>query len=409
MAFEIEITGIAFGGDGIGRKDGFVYFIPGTLPGELVTAQEVSRKKSYGRAVPLEILRSSQFRTEPICPLALKPGKGIDIASICPGCVYQHVTYDEELRLKNLQLVNFITRTLGQESERKIEPPIKSPCGYHYRNKLELHMLKQSGKTVLGYFSCDNKSLVDVHDCPLACNEINDCIRKIRPAILGDDTDGEKSRISFRKLPDNSAIHWESERDIKDMSILEKTVIGEIKTPLSGFFQVNPAICDILISEVTEKLKFSSAENVIDLYCGCGIFSMAAISAGAQRIIGADSSAKSIECARVNCEIRNFNGARFFTERVETAIQRKAFRTDPKKTTVILDPPRTGLGDKVIGFLNERRFSRVIYISCSPDTLVRDLARISPETYSLESVRLLDMFPRTMHFETIAVLGTKRT
>ncbi len=397
--FELEITDIAFGGNGLGRKDGFVYFVPGTLPGELILTGEVSRKKNFGTARLIEILRSSQDRINPVCPLAWAPCKNNKdaVGLQCPGCSYQHVKYEGELKIKNRHLENFIRHNLKIDPSTVMDAPVASLTDLNYRNKIVLHLSKNK----LGYFADDNVSIVDVKNCPLADPEINAKLAEIR-------TDLNKysgaADITFRYTRKDNVQFWAENRPVGGV-LEEETAFGVLEVPCGSFFQVNLKCADLLAGETAKMAKDSKASNLVDLYCGCGFFSIAAAKGGIESVIGVDSDPDTIKSAVKNAVTNGLaDKCRFFAKSAEVFMTENSRKMKTDETVVLLDPPRGGLSLKLKNQLISTGVVKIIYISCAPDMMARDMKFLCECGFKLKRARLFDMFPRTSHFETIAHL-----
>lgn len=399
--FEMEITDIAFGGNGLGRKDGFVYFVPGTLPGELIIAAETSRKKNFGTGRLVEILRSSQNRISPACPLAWRPCKNDKSAlghlEYCPGCSYQHVKYEEELKIKNRHLENFIRHNLRIDPGTVLDAPVASPEDLNYRNKIVLHLSENK----LGYFADDNVSVVDVKNCPIADPEINAKLAEIRKDL---NKFSGSADITFRYTLKDKVQFWAENRPVGGV-LEEETGFGVLEVPCGSFFQVNLQCADLLAGETVKLAKDSKASNLVDLYCGCGFFSIAAAKAGIGSVIGVDSDTDTIKSAIKNSISQGVaEQCRFSAKSAEIYMTENSRKMKTDETAVLLDPPRGGLSLKLKNQLISTGVKKIIYISCAPDMMARDMKFLCDCGFKLKKARLFDMFPRTSHFETLAYL-----
>jgi 23S rRNA (uracil1939-C5)-methyltransferase len=396
--FELEITDIAFGGNGLGRKDGFVYFVPGTIPGELIVVEETSRKKNFGTAKLVEILRSSQNRISPACSLAFRPPENNkSVVEHCPGCSYQHVKYEEEIRIKNRHLENFIRHNLKIDPATVMDVPVPSPSDLNYRNKIVLHLSKNR----LGYFAEDNVSIIDVDNCPLADIEINAKLAEIRQDL---NKYSGSSDITFRYTLKDQVQFWIENRSV-DGVLEEETAFGVLEVPCGSFFQVNPKCADLLAAETAKMANDSKASSLIDLYCGCGFFSIAAAKAGIESVIGVDSDPVTIKSAVKNAVTLGLaDKCRFSAKSAEVFMTENSRNMKSEETVVLLDPPRGGLSLKLKNQMISTGVKKLIYISCAPDMMGRDMKFLCECGFKLKKARLFDMFPRTSHFETIAYL-----
>lgn len=391
------IDKVVYPGKGLGRtEEGMVVFVPGVLPGETVEAEIIKQHKNFAEAQLVKILDKSDKRIEPVCPLCSE-----NTTEKCPGCIYQHVVYEEELRLKNEQLKNMLQNLGKTDVSSCIKPPVASPKELFYRNKILLH---RDGRKI-GYFSSDNNSLIDVKQCPLAMPEINELLEKLRkqPGFISDNP--EKKSVTLRYTKADGALHWFGRKGSKNrkLKLTETTNVGKIEVPTGAFFQVNPAVADILTSKLITIIRELKPENCIDLYCGVGIHAFAASKAGVPNVLGIEIDDNAIKAGK---KFAKENGMRLtlLTGAAEKLADEALKVVSAPETTVIVDPPRRGLDDKVIKALKNNIPKYIIYISCAPDTLARDIAKLSKAGYNTKSVQLLDMFPRTAYFETLTLL-----
>jgi tRNA/tmRNA/rRNA uracil-C5-methylase (TrmA/RlmC/RlmD family) len=391
----LTIQDVVYGGSGLARLDGCVVFVPGVIPGEKVSAETVKRHKTYAEARLVEVLEPSPHRRHPVCPLA----------GVCPGCSYQHMTYAEEVRIKAAQLANFLRRQVGPDRAAAVfQPPVASPCDTGYRNKIVLHASVEDGRTCLGYKGRDNRTVLDVPACPLAMDPINGRLAERRADAHFMDTLKPGMSVTFRHTGKDGTLMWKDDTGPGKERLTEATVLGPMRVSRRSFFQVNPPVGDALAERVMALVKEHRPETVVDLYCGIGIFALAASNAGAQRVVGIDSDAEAIHAAVSNGEKLETGNADFIAGPVGGRLRDALARGSPGTTLVIVDPPRRGLEPDVADALAASGVPRVAYISCAPDTLARDVARLTQVGWHVASTQAFDMFPRTASFESITVL-----
>ncbi len=391
-AIVLEIEKIAFGGSGIARaKDGTVCFVPYTIPGETVKAVPVKTKKNYHECRLLEVINPAAARIANICPLA---GRG------CPGCAYQHLSYTAEVAIKQQQLVEFM-QTVPDFDAGVIMQPLASEQSLYYRNKLTLHTPPEQNETALGYIMADNYHVIDVPQCPLASPAINAKLEELRRTPGFFHTLRHKMNVTFRDNESTGIIYWRNSPPSKISWLKESTEFGVISVPAGSFFQINHSGRDALLRTVYNWLKTSTPRLLIDLYCGCGIFSVVAAQAGVQEIICLDADGAGIAAAEYNLRAVNH---RLLTGTAEKMLPSLISTIDPSDALLIVDPPRTGIDRFSLKSIIASKIKDIIYISCAPDTLVRDLRHFSVSGYHITAVQLVDMFPRTGHFETIVRL-----
>ena len=382
----VRSDGFAYGGEAFGRlPDGRICFFRGGVPGETAELELISEKRSFARGVLRKVPEASSARIDPVCPLAVRPGGGV----FCPGCSFQQVEYPVELCWKQRQLADFITR--GKLADASVlKEPVPAPSRFGWRNRIKL---SRDGE-VVGFFAEDNVSLIPVEHCPLAVAAIDSAIPDCRN-IPGD---GE---IFLRWTEKDGVIVNGGARMVTE----ELGTFGSFQVPASSFFQTNPRVAELLLHGALGVLGDVGAKRLLELYCGVGVFSLAAARMIPDlRAFGVELDASAVDCARRNAE------ARMAADRCRFAVgNAEKWREPPKEMVpdaVLVDPPRRGLSEKLIGSLKRWRIPHVIYVSCAPDTLARDLKRLT-EVYRVAGCRLYDMFPCTAHFETLVRLNLK--
>lgn len=400
----LQIERMAFGGKGVGTIDGMVCFVPGTLPGETVKVKITGIRKNHVTALPLEVIEADASRVEPVCPFALTPSGSKQRPVYCPGCAYQHVDYQRELELKDAQFRDFLERSIDDFPCSAIESPLASPEALNYRNKIVLHTYFERGNIDLGYFLEDNQTVLDIDACPLADAAINETLSELRADPGFKHTLHDKMRFTLRYTPAKGVLYWRNNAPAGASWLKQETCIGSISVPMDSFFQVNSAVCDLLIQEVVGIIERFKPGLVIDLYCGVGLFSAAAASAGVEKVVGLDVDGAAVKAAEYNLAQRNCQGT-FITGKAEKLMREVCSEADNgENPLLIVDPPRNGLARNVCHSILNSAVKGLVYISCGPDTLARDLKILTDGGFKLTKTRLIDMFPRTSHFETITLL-----
>lgn len=344
----LTVHDVAFGGAGVARHDGKVYFVPFTIPGETVTAQVVRDKKKFAEAELVSIEAASVHRVEPRCRYFGR----------CGGCAYQHMAYEEQLRLKHAQVEQTLRR-VGRLAEVPMRPIVASPQPYEYRNRIRVHVMAG----VIGFFAHGSQALIDIAECPISSPEVNQALAQIRRAapVDGDYTLAGAGRPGF-------------------------------------FEQTNDAVARLLVQTVRESLA-SGHELLIDAYCGAGLFARNFRDAFTQ-VIGIEENAYAVQQAQRAAGATE----RYIAGDVAAHLgELLAFRA-PAKTTVLLDPPAIGVSPRVLDLLAGSPPAELIYVSCNPATLARDLAQLCRGPFKLISVTPLDMFPQTAEIEVVAHL-----
>ena len=395
---------LVYGGDGLARVDGRVVFIPGTATGETVRARVTQLKAGFARARLSEIVEPAAARIEPCCRVTDRASGEL---SQVPGCVYDHLDYAAELQAKQQQLDAFIAR-LTRGTDTVILPPFASPAELHYRNKIVLHAVRDRRGTRLGYMQEPSHRVLDIEACPLACGAINAALASLRSsgqlANLPQEAD-----VTFRHTPHDGAVWWVNRlpppMPCADL-LTEASPAGPLRVPRDGFYQVNPALGDALARTVAawfaEAPEYS---ELLDLYCGVGVFGFACMASGGIRLTGVESGRAAVAAAKLNAAALGANATFLCHALGQESVSIAALIGDPRRTTAIVDPPRDGLPPDVAHALAESGIARLFCVSCDPATLSRDLTVfLSSGRYRLVRAQLFDLFPRTAHFETLAEL-----
>jgi len=398
---ELRIDDVVYRGKGLARQNGKVVFVPGVLPDEVVKVRITHQNKNFSEAQLLEIVKTSPLRVKPVCPLVL--GTGLRQNMFCPGCVYQHIEYAVEVDLKQKQLINLLER-IGGVDTGGCQEAVPSPAFMGYRNKIVLHGAVNGATSLMGYFSEDNRTVIDVPSCPLARPEINDLLVKIRADSNFARSVTDHLTATFRFTQQDGAIMWLGQWKNDGPLLTESSILGKVSVPRGSFFQVNVPVADLLISYVIGLIKQVNPAFVIDLYCGVGMFAIAAAKAGVKNIFGVDMDSNAISAAKQNTKDRRINNIEFKPTTAQKGLKWALGKADRRKTTIIVDPPRRGLEKNLVEWLVKIQPAGIIYVSCAADTLARDVKQLRMAGYSVRNVRLFDMFPRTPYFESVTWL-----
>jgi len=391
----VYIAKSVYGGDGLGRLgDGRVVFVPGAYAGENVKAEIVEEKKHFVKARLVEVVEASPERIEP----------GVAV----PGMVYSTLSYKGELAAKEEQLKDFFSRA------RITFPYVKSlneglPEA-NYRNKVVYHFEKvkvrgEGERWRIGYRKEPSHEVVDVENDPLAVPAINAELPNIRRAVIQLLTTGPEAVRRDTERKGNVTIRWSARTGVKwwigdapSGVVLKETTCDKVfEVPADGFYQVNPAAGDVLVKAVVDAYRKNATPKVLDLYCGVGVFGLCC---EPENLVGIESGRQAIDFANRNAAAQGYANAKFFAEQVGRNMKRISVGG---QTTVIIDPPRDGLEPRVPEWLAASKAPRILYVSCDPATLMRDL-RIMTRSYDVESVSWVNMFPRTARFETFVAL-----
>ena len=386
--FQCEIEKVAFGGDGLARVNGEVVFLPGTLPGEKLIGEVVSEKKNFSRGRVVRFGVRSPHRIEPACPAFGR----------CPGCCYLHCDYPGEIELKSAQLSDLLAQAGIVPGEGVLLPAAAPEPPLGYRNKIVFHTHKVGGRTLLGYVGADNRTVTYLDDCPLAHPEISAEIARLR---------GEKSflhslhegmQLTLRRTDYNGVVFWRNRPERNATWLRETVPFGRLSVPRGSFFQVNPAGCAVLVERFRELLEELRPRRVIDLYAGVGLFGCCAAACGVGDILAVESDEAAAEAARYNLKSFGIADPAVIAGDAAEAL-RELDAEAAAGTLLVVDPPRTGLSSQAMRALLAGGPAGLVYISCNPATWVRDANRLAGGGFVLHRLQLVNMFPRTGHFE----------
>ena len=337
----LKIESIAYGGSGIARHDGIVYFVPGVLPGETVIATPVLKKKNYIIAKALKIVEPSPKRIPPKCPYALQVSDDQSVS--CPGCQYQHMEYDEELKVKNTQFGELLERFAKVSPELR-KDPVASPEHLGYRNKITLHAFPHKDKLELGYYTSNNTSLIEIENCPLACQQINTLLNELK---TGETLDiptpstltlryTEKDGSSYWIRPKKEDTHYTGQSTAsKSPYLTETTSSGEFLVPRRSFSQINLYLRDKLIKETVRILEENKTDYLFDLFCGVGTFGIsAAETLKFEKVYASDIDTNAIGAARKNAASHKLENVKLFAMPAIKAANRIFREIDPKKNYI---------------------------------------------------------------------------
>ena len=364
---DLKITDVAFGGKGVARENGKAVFIPFTIERELVSAKITREKKQFAEAEVVDLRQRSPYRVDPPCPYFGR----------CGGCAYQHIDYAHQLEIKTRQVRDVLKR-IGKLDDVPMRPIIPSPLPYAYRNRVTVH----AANGVIGYFQRDSNRLIDVEHCSIAMEDVN------------------------RELADLRS------HDVPDGHYTLRARSGP-----RVFSQTNDGVANAL-RDLIVQLMPSNQELLVDAFCGAGFFAKALVGKF-QRIVGIDWDRFAIAAAKENATEKETYiagdieaelaqvGAVHRTGPSQTGICGRlgsiAPTLNPDKTALLVDPPAVGLSARLRKTIVDLAPATLIYVSCNPATLARDLAELHSR-FKIESVTPLDMFPQTAEIEVVAQL-----
>lgn len=419
--FKVTVEGIAFGGKGIARQDGFVLFVPYTAPGDVIKCRITQKKKTFANAELLEILSESPLRAIPRCPYF----------GTCGGCQLQHLSYQSQLDYKQ-QTVSDALKRIGH-LQVKVQPTVSSNQKWEYRRHVTLTLRSFQNRIVIGYISNDNASLLEVKKCPIfipledpLIQLISEALYNFYPAPFHEGKltifKSEKEQyLLYFQLPTNIEDHSFFTHLLADVKPLSGIVVkaannyfsfGETQLQCSlegmifsfmpgAFIQNHPEQSQNIYKNVITLAQKSQPKRVLDLYCGIGISSLLLAKEGFS-LCGVEENPLAIELAHQNAITNKIDNVQFIQADVQQILKdclKKYFEL------VIVNPPRVGLDPRVIKTLLQHPPKEIIYISCMPSTLARDLSLLCDRIYEIKYCQPFDMFPQTAHVETLVHLS----
>jgi len=395
-------------GRGIAKIDNKPIFIPNSLPDEEVKIEIIKEKKKYSEGIVKEYIIKSKKRIDPKCPYF----------ELCGGCDLMNMEYDDQAKYKENKIKEIITKFTNISLE-KIKPIIKCEQDF-YRNKITLH-----NKNNLGYYSKRTNEIINIKKCLIVDNHINDVISKLNELKLDNiyeviirSSKNIKNTMIVLKINDDIDINYyvENLKEYVDTIIIYKNnkyipiynegyiyeTLGSYKFKISpdSFFQVNTFQTEKLYDEVKKSLEAIGNEKVLDLYCGTGTIGIY-ISECVKSVYGIEINKSAVEDAIENKKINNISNIDF--ECLDASLVKK-IKND--FDIIIVDPPRSGLDKNTIEYLLESKTEKIIYVSCDPVTLARDL-NLLENKFETEKITPVDMFPNTYHVECVCLLKRK--
>jgi 23S rRNA (uracil1939-C5)-methyltransferase len=440
---DLRIDSLAYGGNGVARVDGFVVFVRGGLPGDVVRARVTKTKRGFAEAAAEAVLEPSSQRVEPPCPFF----------GVCGGCRFQDLAYDAQVAQKERQVRDALER-IGRFERPPLEPILPAANEYGYRNKLEYTFSTSAEGVVLGFHKAGRwDEVIGVDPC-LLTTDLGNAVRNAVQAwareerleaydqttgkgylrhlvvregrntgqmlVLLVTSPGERFETGYfvdvlRRLPEVRSVHWAVNESPGQHTNLRTTLLwGEeaIEEELLGlrfrlrpnaFLQTNTEMAERLYALVRDLAQLGGGENVFDLYCGTGTIGLSlAGSSGA--VWGVEISEEAVACAIENAELNGIANARFFAGNVGQSLEELAAKAGAPDI-VVVDPPRAGLAGKALRRCGALGAKRIVYVSCNPTTLASDLQVLRDEFgYDLVRCRPVDMFPQTPHVESVSLL-----
>lgn len=440
---ELTIDSLTSEGSGVGKYNGFAVFVRGTVPGDRIFARIIKTSKNYGIGIIDEVLEPSDARIQSDCT----------VSDRCGGCSFRNVQYDEELKYKK-ERVNDALKRIGH-LDIKVNDIIGADVQNGYRNKAQYPVKIENGELIAGFYAYKSHRIIPCMDCKLQPKEFTDGLRAValwakESGVTSYDEKSEKGllrHIYFRKgfgsgevmacvvingdsIPKQDRLiellchHVDGLKSIvlninkENTNVIlgrkTKTIWGNdticdilldkhfILSP-DSFYQVNHDQCEKLYSLVREYAALNKDETLLDLYCGTGTIGLT-MAQDCKNLIGVEIVENAIKNARKNAQINNVKNARFICSDAKAAV-RRLLSEGVFVDTVIVDPPRKGCDKGVFDAIESLKAKRIVYVSCDPSTLARDIAILKEKNYLVQCITAIDLFPRTPHTECVALLS----
>ncbi|MEG1144984.1 MAG: 23S rRNA (uracil(1939)-C(5))-methyltransferase RlmD [Clostridium sp.] len=442
--FQLKIDDMSDTGEGIGRVDGYIWFVKDAIIGDLVEVKAMKMKKSYGFARLIEVLEPSPGRTEALCPTARQ----------CGGCQLQSMKYEEQLKFKERKVLNNLKRIGGLESI-VMEPIIGMEHPWRYRNKAQFPFGEdKEGNIIAGFYAGRTHCIIENEDCLLGVEENKDILKAVKTvmeqySIEAYDEESHRGMvrhvltrkgfqtgeimvclvINGKTLPHSeefveALLKISGVTDISYNINTERTniilgnqvvtlhgpgyitdSIGTVKyriSPLS-FYQVNSIQTERLYGTALEYANLTGNETVWDLYCGIGTISLF-LSQQAKKVYGVEMVPQAIEDARENAKLNGFGNVEFFVGKAEEVLPERYEKNNEAVDVIVVDPPRKGCDTVCLDTMVRMTPKKIVYVSCDSATLARDLKYLGERGYEVKRARCCDMFPQGVHVETVVLL-----
>ncbi|KAB2489404.1 23S rRNA (uracil(1939)-C(5))-methyltransferase RlmD [Priestia endophytica] len=442
----VKFEDLTHEGAGVAKVDGFPIFVQNALPEEEGNVKIIKVKKGFAIGRMMETTKESRFRTEPPCPVYKQ----------CGGCQLQHLKYEAQLDYKTKQVKEVLAR-LGNIKDVTVHPTLGMEDPWNYRNKAQVPVGESEGGLVAGFYKQRSHDIIDIERCMIQQEQNDDVVQAVREicskyGIRAYDetkhkgtlrhvmvrygaTTGEQMVVLVtrtKELPNKNKVIEELRARLPQLKSIVQNVnskktnvimgdettvlwgeeyiydnIGDIKFAISArsFYQVNPTQTKVLYDKALEYADLQGEEEVIDAYCGIGTISLF-LAQKAKKVYGVEIIPEAIEDAKRNAELNDITNAEFEAGKAEEVIPawyKKGISAD----TLVVDPPRKGCDEALLNTIIDMKPNRVVYVSCNPGTLARDLQVLEEGGYKTVEVQPVDMFPHTTHVECCALLVRK--
>ena len=401
---KLEIIDMIDDGRCVAKYEGKTVFVDGGSIGEIIEAKKIKEKKNLIFATKTKTIQQSPHKQEPLCPHFYE----------CDGCSMQDITYEKELEIKKNSVLNKLQRIAKLDIK---DVDILTNAEYYYRNKVDLKV--ENGK--LGYYNRKTHNLTQISTCKIASTAINEMINWLQ----NQDLNGI-SEIKIRSNYNDEiqiSLDYISDQLLENLKTVDKIVeiydkkknfdliyrkkqfvdkIGDLSFIISpkSFFQVNKYNTSLLYDTAKQMMNVGINDRILDLYCGIGTTTM--YIGNGNNTIGVEVVKDAVKDANENKKLNNLQSIQFIEEKSENVVGKL---TQEHFDVILVDPPRKGMDEKVVDAIIKSTAKKVVYISCDPATLARDLKALTENGFEVRDVKLVDMFAKTMHVETVALLS----
>jgi 23S rRNA (uracil1939-C5)-methyltransferase len=401
---EITVEKLVYGGFGLGRHQGKVAFIPFSIPGDRLRVRVEEEKKNLIKARIVEILEPGAGRQSPACRHF----------GVCGGCQWQHVEYPLQVEAKRRILEEVFHHRIPQT--RKLKISMKgSPEQYGYRSRARLHAYRNGSNSTVGFLRYQSHRVEDIEECPLLRPTLNEALASLRRSQpFKEDYAGtiqieiacaeDTRNWAMTEIEANHAgeVHAEEGNASGKEDVLLHRRVGEFSYAISPsvFFQANDFMLDDLVSEVRLLAKDAAAGSALDLYGGVGLFTLP-LASQFHRVVAVERSAAACNLCILNANAAGRTNIHTVCSDVSEWMRAMSSIAPPAFDLLVLDPPREGAGPAIMNQIREWGPEMIIYVSCDPQTLCRDVSLLAGRGYAIDFIEGLDLFPQTYHFETI--------
>ncbi|PAF16994.1 23S rRNA (uracil(1939)-C(5))-methyltransferase RlmD [Terribacillus saccharophilus] len=447
QTIELTFEDLTHDGDGVGKVDGYPLFVPYALPGETAQVKVIKTKKNFGFGKLMEITKPSPARVEPPCNVYIQ----------CGGCQLQHMSYQLQLEMKQKQVQNAMKK-IGHLEHVPVHPALGMDDPWRYRNKIQIPTAERNGEMITGFYRKRSHDIIDDMETCVIQDEVNDrmveAVRRIASRLGISAYNEETHRGDLRHImvrtgqqtnetmivlvtrmnelpyakelvaelhetyPQIKSIVQNINKERTNVILGRKTkllwgeeyiydTIGDIKFAISAqsFYQVNPAQTKVLYDQALKYANLSGNETVIDAYSGIGTISLF-LAQKAKKVYGVEIVPQAVSDAKMNAKLNHMDNAEFYVGKAEEVMPWwKAQGLNPD--VIVVDPPRKGCEEDLLQAMIDMKPKRIVYVSCNPSTLARDLRYLEDGGFETKQVQPVDMFPQTGHIECVAEIELK--